>query len=181
MMKNTVLRKGYSKEFKMEAVRFIIEKKRTCQAVERELGLGKGIIYRRVKEYRGDQTNTFPGKGNIHADEEEIRTLRRENDILKRERAILKKSSGHLLCGTKQIYGFITEHRTVFRIEEMCRAFEVSRSGYYDFIKRKPSKKTVTDQKIKDALIPAFKEPHRVYGPIRMSKVLSWVFPLVEH
>ena len=53
----------------MEAVRLVLEKKRTSRAVERESGLGKGIIYRRVKEYRGDQDNAFPGKGNIRADE----------------------------------------------------------------------------------------------------------------
>ena len=93
-MKNTILRKGYSKEFKMEAVRLVLEKKRTGRAVERELGLGKGVIYRWVKEYRDDDQNAFPGKGNIRADEMEIRTLRRENEILKRERDILKKAVG---------------------------------------------------------------------------------------
>jgi transposase len=93
-MKNTVLRKGYSNEFKTEAVRLVLEKKRSSRAVERELGLGKGIIYRWVKEYRADQQNAFPGKGNFRADEEEIRTLRRENEILKRERDILKKTVG---------------------------------------------------------------------------------------
>ena len=92
-MKNTV-RRGYSKEFKMEAVRLVLEKKRTSKAVERELGLGKGIIYRWVKEYRDDKDNAFPGKGHFSAAEEEIRTLRRENEILKRERDILKKAVG---------------------------------------------------------------------------------------
>ena len=64
------------------------------------------------------------------------------------------------------------EHRTAFTIEEMCRVFEVSRSGYYDYLKRKPSKRTVTDKKIKEVLEPAFKEHRKVYGPTRMSKVL---------
>jgi transposase len=91
-MKNTVLRKGYSKEFKMEAVRLVLEKKRTSRAVERELGLNKGIIYRRVKEYKADQHDAFPGKGNIRADEEVIRILRRDNEILRRERDILEKA-----------------------------------------------------------------------------------------
>ena len=91
-MKDTKLRKGYSKDFKTEAVRLVLEKKRSSKAVERELGIGKGIIYRWVKEYKDEQENAFPGKGNCRADEEELHSLRRENEILKREREILKKA-----------------------------------------------------------------------------------------
>jgi transposase len=91
-MKDTRLRKGYSKEFKTEAVQLILEKKRSCKAVERELGIGKGIIYRWVKEYQEEEQNAFPGKGNCRPDEEELQKLRRENEVLKREREILKKA-----------------------------------------------------------------------------------------
>jgi len=42
-MENTVLRKGYSKEFKMEAVRLVPEKKRSSRAIERELVLVNGL------------------------------------------------------------------------------------------------------------------------------------------
>jgi putative transposase len=55
----------------------------------------------------------------------------------------------------------------------MCRVFEVSRSGYYDYIKRKPGKKVVADNKIKAVLVPSFHEHWEVYGPMRMSKLLS--------
>lgn len=65
------------------------------------------------------------------------------------------------------------EHRSTFRIGEMCRVFEVSRSGYYDYLRRKPGKKAVADSKIKAVLIPSFKEHRKVYGPTRMSKLLS--------
>jgi transposase len=91
-MENTKLRKGYSKEFKIEAIRLVMEKKRSCKAVERELGTGTGVVYKWVKEYKEDHDNSFPGKGNFRADEEEIRSLRRENEILRREREILKKA-----------------------------------------------------------------------------------------
>ena len=64
-------------------------------------------------------------------------------------------------------------YRTAFRIGEMCRVFEVSRSGYYDYLKRKPGKKAAEDSKIKHVLIPSFKEHRKVYGPTRMSKLLS--------
>lgn len=43
----------------------------------------------------------------------------------------LKKSRGHLLGESAQIFGFIDEHRTLWSVEEMCRVLSVSRSGYY--------------------------------------------------
>ena len=91
-MENKRLRKGYSKEFKIEAIRLVLEKKRSQAAVERELGLGQGVVHRWIKEYSTDKENAFPGKGNCRPDEVEIKTLRRENEVLKREREILKKA-----------------------------------------------------------------------------------------
>ena len=89
---NKRLRKGYSKEFKLEAIRLVLEQKRTRSAVERELGIGQGSLHRWIKEYREDKSNVFPGKGHCRPDEEELRMLKRENEILKREREILKKA-----------------------------------------------------------------------------------------
>ena len=91
-MQNKSIRKGYSKEFKLEAVRLVLEEGRSRKAVERNLGVGKGIIHRWVKEYQAEQRNAFPGKGHIKPHEEELHNLRRENEILKREREILKKA-----------------------------------------------------------------------------------------
>lgn len=91
-MKNNRLRKGYSKEFKLEAIRLVLEGKRSRSAVERELGIGQGVLHRWIKEYSVNKAVAFPGKGNCRADEVEIKALRRENEILKREREILKKA-----------------------------------------------------------------------------------------
>ena len=55
----------------------------------------------------------------------------------------------------------------------MCRVFEVSRSGFYAFLNRKPSNRSKEDEKIKTVLKPAFIEHHRTYGPERMGKILS--------
>jgi transposase InsO family protein len=46
----------------------------------------------------------------------------------------------------------MSEHRTEFRVQEMCRIFEVSRSGYYRWIKRQPSRRELDNRGL-DALI----------------------------
>jgi transposase len=39
-----------------------------------------------------DPDHAFPGKGKLKPEDEELRKLRRENEILKEERDILKKA-----------------------------------------------------------------------------------------
>ena len=57
----------------------------------------------------------------------------------------------------------------------MCRVFEVSRSGYYAYVKRTPSKRKQEDAKVKEVLKPTFIEHHKTYGPQRMSEILHRV------
>ena len=46
------------------------------------------------------------------------------------------------------IYGFIRDHSDEFAVEKMCQVLEVSRSGYYDWLNRKPSKRTRKNQQL---------------------------------
>ena len=36
-------------------------------------------------------------------------------------------------------YPFISEHRGIFRVDRMCKVLDISRSGYYAWLKRKDS------------------------------------------
>ena len=36
--------------------------------------------------------SAFPGKGHLHAEDERVKKLERENEVLRRERDILKKA-----------------------------------------------------------------------------------------
>jgi transposase len=84
--------KGYDKQFKIEAVRLASEPG-NCQArVERDLGIGQGIISRWKRELKLDGEQAFPGKGHLKAQDQEVRRLQRENERLRRERDILKKA-----------------------------------------------------------------------------------------
>lgn len=55
----------------------------------------------------------------------------------------------------------------------MCRIFEVSRSGFYSFVKRRPSDRQIDDEKVKGKLKPLFEKHHKTYGPERMSVLLT--------
>ena len=80
------------KEFKIEAIRLASEPGNTQTGIERDLGIGQGIIRRWKRELRKDGDQAFPGKGRLKLDDDEMRRLKRENERLRRERDILKKA-----------------------------------------------------------------------------------------
>ena len=85
-------KRTYDKEFKLEAVRLVIEEGLSASSVERKLGTGQGVVYKWVHQYNADPEHPFPGKGQIKPPEREMRDLKRELERVKRERDILKKA-----------------------------------------------------------------------------------------
>ena len=84
--------KRYDKEFKIEAVRLALESGNTQAGIERDLGLGQGVISRWKIELQRDGEQAFPGKGHLKPKDDELRRLQREVERLRRERNILKKA-----------------------------------------------------------------------------------------
>ena len=85
-------RRQYTKEFKIEAVRLIVEEGRPNSDVARELGIGENLLHRWKKKSEEGKTEPFPGKGRLSPEDEELRRLRRENEHLRMEHEILKKA-----------------------------------------------------------------------------------------
>ena len=83
---------AYSKEFKVEAVRMVIDGNRKISEVARELDIRANLLGRWVKQYQEGKLEPFPGKGRMSPEDEEIRRLKREVERLRMERDILKKA-----------------------------------------------------------------------------------------
>lgn len=49
------------------------------------------------------------------------------------------------------------DHQSEFAVGKMCKAFQVSRSGYYDWLNRKPSKRELENQVLKSNIIKLHK------------------------
>ena len=88
----TKTRKTYSREFKLEALRLVETSGKSVAQIERDLGIGKGCLYRWRDEFKAEGPQAFPGQGRLTPEQEELRRLRRENEILRQERDILKKA-----------------------------------------------------------------------------------------
>ena len=85
-------RRQYTKEFKIVAVRLIVEEGRPISDVARELGTAQSLLHRWKKKSEEGKIDPFPGKGRLSPEDEELRQLRRENRRLRMERDILKKA-----------------------------------------------------------------------------------------
>ncbi len=84
--------KRYDKEFKIEAVQLASEPGNTQSQIERDLGIGQGVISRWKRELKGAGEDAFPGKGHLNPQDQKLRDLKREVQRLRRERDILKKA-----------------------------------------------------------------------------------------
>ena len=85
------VQKTYTPEFKREAVRLAQTSGKPIAHVARELGISDTSIHQWRKELTEHGSEAFPGSGHQTAQEEEIRRLKRELEITKQERDILKK------------------------------------------------------------------------------------------
>jgi transposase len=83
-------RQVYDPEFKREAVR--LAQQRGVPAIAADLGLRANTLYRWKQEFQQDGVEAFVGCGHLKAEEEELRQLRRELELVKQEREILKKA-----------------------------------------------------------------------------------------
>lgn len=87
-------RRSFSREFKLEAVALITEGGLSVARAARDLGISESVLGRWKKQFEEDPEQAFPGKGRLRPQDEELARLRRENEILRQERDILKKAVG---------------------------------------------------------------------------------------
>lgn len=86
--------KNYDVEFKISAVKLVLEGNRNQREVCDDLGISKSALYKWITTYRAEAEGGFPGKGNLKPADEVMRLLKHENNILRQERDILKKALG---------------------------------------------------------------------------------------
>lgn len=85
--------KKFDREFKLHAVNLVLEEKLTITRVSQDLGIGLSTLQRWVSEFKKHgQKQVFPGTGKLRPEDDRLRKLERENEVLRRERDILKKA-----------------------------------------------------------------------------------------
>jgi len=91
-MSEKIPRRSYDKEFKLSAVKLVLESGKSVKAIALDLGISDNTLFNWKKKYLEDAQNAFPGKGYTSPEHEEIRKRDKEIATLKMERDILKKA-----------------------------------------------------------------------------------------
>jgi transposase len=86
-------RPHYTKEFKRDAVKLVLEQGYSANEVARRLGINQTSVSRWVREQRQDHQPSNDGSATRSELEAEVKRLRKENQRLQMEREILKKAT----------------------------------------------------------------------------------------
>ena len=84
----------FTREFKQEAVQLVQSSGKSQTQIARDLGIADSTLHHWCKLFSQQGEQAFPGSGHQSPQEEEIRHLKRENELLRQERDILKKAIG---------------------------------------------------------------------------------------
>ncbi len=84
--------RSYDRQFKEEAVKLVTEGGRSVVEVARGLGIHENLLRTWKRKYKEDPTGSFPGKGHLGPQEEELKKVQKENANLREDREILKKA-----------------------------------------------------------------------------------------
>jgi len=91
----SVTRRRYSREFKIDAIKRVVEDGQPQSHVARDLGISINTLAGWKRAYLEDTEQAFPGNGRQKPDDAELTRLRREVARLKRENEILKKAAAY--------------------------------------------------------------------------------------
>ena len=83
-------RRQFTREFKLEAVRLVIEGQQSIAEVSQRLGIRADMLRAWKRQVEGlprsEKKNLFPGHGRESSEEAELKRLRREVERLEQER-----------------------------------------------------------------------------------------------
>lgn len=155
----------YSKEFKAEAVRTVLENQLSISEGASRLSLPEGTLGQWVTAAR--KGLGAPGSRTVAELESEILQLRKALNEARLERDILN------CTGVAEKYALIEQWRQQFPIEAMCQVFGVSRSGYYNWVQHEPSDRKQSDERLKLEIKVAHIRTRETYGTRQLQTELA--------
>lgn len=69
-------------------------------------------------------------------------------------------------------FQFLKEHQKNYNIKKACKILKISRSGFYDYLHRRKSKRQIENEALKEMITDIFQENEGRYGSRRIQQVL---------
>ena len=69
-------------------------------------------------------------------------------------------------------FAFIARHKAVWQIRQLCSALQVTRGGFYEWLKRPQSARAVENDQLLAQIQTSFEQSDSTYGSIRVTRDL---------
>ena len=125
-------RRIYTKEFKKESVRLMVEEGRRISGLSRDLGVGASLLRNWVRQSKVDKIEPFPSKGCLSLGKKELLRLRRENKRLRMDGfvgSILTSDYGRLHKLSDRVYFYL--FGTGYRDSSACPYLRIVISRFW--------------------------------------------------
>ncbi|WFY37722.1 IS3 family transposase [Citrobacter braakii] len=152
--------KRYPEEFKIEAVKQVIDRGYSVASVATRLDITTHSLYAWIKKY-GPDSSTNKEESDAQA---EIRRLQKELKRVTDERDIFKKSRGVLRKAVRLRYAFIRDNTCCWPVRLLCRVLDVHPSGFYAWLQQPHSQRHQADLRLTGQIKQFWLESGCVYG-----------------
>ncbi|VCW99888.1 Putative transposase (identified by ISEscan HMM) [Escherichia coli] len=153
--------KRYPEEFKIEAVKQVVDRGYSVASVATRLDITTHSLYAWIKKY-GPDSSANKEQSDAQA---EIRRLQKELKRVTDERDILKKKSrGVLRKAVRLRYAFIRDNTCCWPVRLLCRVLDVHPSGFYAWLQQPHSQRHQADLRLTGQIKQFWLESGCVYG-----------------
>ncbi|HBM2816933.1 IS3 family transposase [Enterobacter hormaechei] len=152
--------KRYPEEFKIEAVKQVVDRGYSVASVATRLDIATHSLYAWIKKY-GPDSSTNKEQSDAQA---EIRRLQKELKRVTDERDIFKKSRGVLRKAVRLRYAFIRDNSSCWPVRLLCRVLDVHPSSFYAWLQQPHSKRHQVDLRLTGQIKQFWLESGCVYG-----------------
>ncbi|EFD0692410.1 IS3 family transposase [Escherichia coli] len=152
--------KRYPEEFKIEAVKQVVDRGYSIASVATRLDITTHSLYSWIKKY-GPDSSTNKEQSDAQA---EIRRLQKELKRVTDERDIFKKSRGVLRKAVRLRYAFIRDNTCCWPVRLLCRVLDVHPSGFYAWLQQSHSQRHQADLRLTGQIKQFWLESGCVYG-----------------
>ncbi|OXM26828.1 IS3 family transposase [Salmonella enterica] len=152
--------KRYPEEFKIEAVKQVVDRGHSVSSVATRLDITTHSLYAWIKKY-GPESSTHKEQSDAQS---EIRRLQKELKRVTDERDIFKKSRGVLRKAVRLRYAFIRDNTCCWPVRLLCRVLNVHPSGFYSWLQQPHSQRHQADLRLAGQIKQFWLESGCVYG-----------------
>ncbi|EJP4363458.1 IS3 family transposase [Salmonella enterica] len=152
--------KRYPEEFKIEAVKQVVDRGHSVSSVATRLDITTHSLYAWIKKY-GPESSTHKEQSDAQS---EIRRLQKELKRVTDERDIFKKSRGVLRKAVRLRYAFIRDNTCCWPVRLLCRVLNVHPSGFYSWLQQPHSQRHQADLRLTGQIKQFWLESGCVYG-----------------